>query len=227
MLRFQPELETDLRVPLTRNRRAIATVMTASAAVPQFSVDAHVDVSELAAARAAGASFSYGDAVVRAATLALVAHPELNASFADDCIVRHGNVNMGIGTLGPDGLLVVVVRNAERLTLDELASERRRLAGAAEAGSLRGDEVLGATFVVSNLGPAGVQRFQALVVPPTAGILAIGAVDTRLRLSDEQVGAYPALTLCLSCDHRVVDGMDAARFLGTLVRELERPVRIL
>jgi pyruvate dehydrogenase E2 component (dihydrolipoamide acetyltransferase) len=226
MLRFRPELETDRRVPLTRNRRAIASLMTASAAVPQFSVDANVDLTELAAGRAAGTSFSYGDAVARAATLALIAHPELNTSFDGDCIVRHGNVHMGMGTLGPDGLLVVVVRNAERLTLEQLASERRRLANAAEEGSLRGDEVLGATFVVSNLGPAGVPHFQALVVPPVAAILAIGAVDTRLRLVDEQVRAYPALTLCLSCDHRVVDGMDAARFLGTLVRELEQPVEI-
>lgn len=227
MLRFLPEVETDRRVPLTRNRRAIASVMTISAGVPQFSVDAHVDLTELAAARAAGTSFSYGDAVVRAAVRALVAHPELNASFDGDGIIRHGHVHMGIGTLGPDGLLVVVVRNAERLTLEEVGTERRRLANAAEEGSLRGDEVLGATFVVSNLGPAGVPRFQALVVPPAAAILAIGAVETRLRLVDEQVRAYPALTLCLSCDHRVVDGMDAARFLQTLVRELEQPVQVL
>ncbi len=201
--------------------------MTASASVPQFALDAHVDLTELAALRAAGPSFSFGDAVARAAALALALHPELNSSFDGDCIVRHGSVALGIGTIGPEGLLVVVVRGADRLTLEELAFERKRLAAAAREGTLRGEEVLGATFVVSNLGPAGVPRFQALVVPPAVGILAIGAVETRLRLVSDRVESYPALTLCLSCDHRVVDGLEAARFLETLVGELERPAQAL
>lgn len=222
MLRSEPELETDVRIPLSRTRRAIAAVMTASASVPQFAVDAYVDLSALASARLAGETISYGDAIMGATARALRVHPELNASFDEDAVIRHAQVNLGLGIMGPDGLLVVVLRDADRLPVSEIAAERQRLTAAAAAGTLRGEEVVGSTFVVSNLGPAGVPRFQALLVPPSAGILAVGAVEQRLRLV-EQVEQYPALTLCLTCDHRVVDGADAARFLDTVVEQLERP----
>lgn len=214
-------------MPLSRNRRAIASLMTSSAVIPQFGIDAHVDITNLDALRAHERSFSISDAVLRATALALRAHPELNASFDEEAVVRHAHVHLGLGIVGPEGLLVVVVRDADRLSLEELATERARLADAAQAGKLRGEEVLGATFVVSNLGPAGVVRFQALVVPPAAAILAVGAVEDRLRLRDGSVERFPSLTLCLSCDHRVVDGLDGARFLQTLSDSLERPGQLI
>lgn len=223
MPRFRPEPLGDVHVALSRNRRAIANAMSLSAAIPQFCLDAEVDLRSLTAQRSGGASFSIGDAVMRASALALSAHRELNASFVADEIVRHEQVNIGLGVIGPDGLIVVVFRDADRLSLVELANERQRLSEAAANGQLRGEEVLGATFIVSNLGPAGVSRFQALVVPPTAAILAIGAVTERLRLSNGQPEGYPGMTLCLSCDHRVADGMEGARFLRTLVHALEHP----
>jgi pyruvate/2-oxoglutarate dehydrogenase complex dihydrolipoamide acyltransferase (E2) component len=226
MLRSEPELDTDVRVPLSRTRRAIVAVMTASASVPQFAVDARVDLSALASARLAGETISYGDAVMAATARALRAHAELNASFDEDAVIRHAQINLGLAIIGPDGLLVVVVRDADRLALNEIAAERQRLTAAAAAGTLRGEEVVGSTFVVSNLGPAGVPRFQALLVPPSVGILAVGAIEQRLRLV-EQVEQYPALTLCLSCDHRAVDGMHAARFLATVVSQLEEPKSLL
>jgi pyruvate dehydrogenase E2 component (dihydrolipoamide acetyltransferase) len=214
-------------LPLSRNRRAIASLMAASASIPQFGLDAHVDLTELLALRKENGRFSVGDAVIRAAALALRAHPELNASFDDDAIVRHGSVNLGVGIIGPEGLIVVVVRDADRLSIGELASERRRLADAAEQEKLRGEEVIGATFVISNLGPAGVARFQALLVPPAAAILAVGAVREHLRLTEAGVEGFSALTLCLTCDHRVVDGLDGARFLEAVTILLEQPARLL
>lgn len=212
---------------MSRNRRAIAALMAASASIPQFGLDADVDVTELLELRKENGDFSLGDAVTRAAALALRAHPELNASFDDDTIVRHGSVNLGLGIIGPEGLIVVVVREADRLSIAELATERRRLADAAEQGELRGEEVIGATFVISNLGPAGIARFQALLVPPSAAILAVGAVRERLRLTGAGVEGFSALTFCLTCDHRVVDGLDGARFLETLTNLLEQPAVLL
>jgi pyruvate dehydrogenase E2 component (dihydrolipoamide acetyltransferase) len=214
-------------LPLSRNRRAIAAVMTASASIPQFGLDADVDLTELLALRKENGRFSLADAVTRAAALALRAHPELNASFADDAIVRHGSVNLGVGIIGPEGLIVVVLREADGLSIAELASERGRLAEAAKQGKLRGEEVIGATFVISNLGPAGVARFQALLVPPAAAILAVGAVRERVRLTETGVEGFSGLTFCLTCDHRVVDGLDGARFLETLTTLLEQPAVLL
>jgi pyruvate dehydrogenase E2 component (dihydrolipoamide acetyltransferase) len=214
-------------MPLSRNRRAIASLMTTSASIPQFGIDAEVDVTELAALRAGESTFSISDAVARATALSLRAHPELNASFDEDAVVQHGHVNLGLGIIGPEGLMVVVFRDAGSLSLDELAAERIRLSEAAREGKLRGEEVLGATFVISNLGPAGVPRFQALLVPPAAAILAVGAVQDRLRLADAGVERFSALTLCLTCDHRVVDGVDGARFLQTLKGLLEQPQQLV
>ena len=222
-----PSEETDARLPLSRNRRAIAALMTKSASIPQFGIDAEVDVTELAVLREGKRTFSISDAVVGATALSLRAHPELNASFDDEAIVRHGHVHVGLGIIGPDGLIVVVFRDADGLSLEELAAERGRLSDAAREGKLRGEEVMGATFVISNLGPIGVPRFQALLVPPAAAILAVGGTQDRLRLGDAGgVESFSSLTLCLTCDHRVVDGLDGARFLRTLAELLEQPEKL-
>jgi pyruvate dehydrogenase E2 component (dihydrolipoamide acetyltransferase) len=201
--------------------------MTASATIPQFGIDVEPDLSELLALRDDGLDLSVGDAVLRASALALRAHPELNASFDADAVVRHAHVNLGLGIIGPEGLMVVVLRDADRLSISDIATERRRLASAAEEGELRGEEVLGATFVVSNLGPAGVVRFQALLVPPAAAILAVGKVQDRVRRTETGVESFSALTVCLTCDHRVVDGLEAALFLDTFSTLLGQPSRLL
>jgi len=201
--------------------------MTASASIPQFGIDADADITGLVALREEERTFSLSDAVARAAALSLRGHPELNATFDDDAVVRHGHVHLGVGIIGPEGLMVVVFRDADSLSLEQLAAERTRLSEAARDGKLRGEEVLGATFVISNLGPAGVPRFQALLVPPAAAILAVGAVQDRLRLGDAGVERFSSLTVCLTCDHRVVDGLDGARFLQTLTGLLERPEQLV
>jgi pyruvate dehydrogenase E2 component (dihydrolipoamide acetyltransferase) len=155
---------------------------------------------------------SYADVVVAAVARALADHPQLNASFAEDAILVHTVCNVAIGIALADGLIAPAIRGADTLDLAAIAAERRRLTAAAEGGSLTPEEIFSPTFTVSNLGPFGVRRFRALVVPPQAAILALGALTASSEIS-----------LSLSCDHRVVDGAPAARFLGDVVERLQAP----
>jgi pyruvate dehydrogenase E2 component (dihydrolipoamide acetyltransferase) len=202
----------DRLVPLTRLRRAVVRTVVASAAVPQFTVERAADVRAVQHLREAGGRrFSLSDALTAATAAALVTHRRLNASWTEEGIVEHGAVNVGLAVAVEDGLVVPAIRDADRRDLADLAAERTRLTAAAREGTLRPDDVFSTTFTVSNLGPHGVHRFRALVLPPQAGILAVGAVvDGRLELA-------------LSCDHRVVDGAPAAGFLAEVADRLEDP----
>jgi pyruvate/2-oxoglutarate dehydrogenase complex dihydrolipoamide acyltransferase (E2) component len=204
------------QVPLSRMRRGIVRAMNASAQVPQFTVEMEMRANPLRERReravAESGRLSYSDALTAACAAALLEHPRVNASFAEDAIVEHAEVNVGLAVALEDGLIAPAVRNADRLTLAEIEAERVRLTEAAQAGTLSAEEVLAATFTISNLGPFGVTRFQALVVPPQAAILAVGALTAEGRIA-----------LALSCDHRVLDGAPAARFLGDVVDRLHDP----
>ena len=202
------------RVPLSRMRRAIERSMGASAEVPQFTVEMEAQVDAIAQLRrdraADGVRLSYSDVLTAACAAALSAHPQVNASFDGDAIVRHAEVNVGLAISLEDGLVAPAIRHADRRTLPELEAERVRLTQAAQAGKLTPDELTSATFTISNLGPFGVTRFRALVVPPQAAILAVGALTDDRRIP-----------LALSCDHRVLDGAPAARFLGDVVARMQ------
>jgi pyruvate dehydrogenase E2 component (dihydrolipoamide acetyltransferase) len=193
-------------------RRAIVKTLTASAAIPQFAVEMVLDAGGLVEARRRVAGKprpSYSDAIVASAAAALRDHPLLNASLQDEGIVRHEEVNVAIAVAIADGLVSPTIEHADRLSLPELAAERIRLTESAHAGTLTPRELLSATFTVSNLGPLGVRRFNALVIPPQVAILAIGS------LADD------GIALTLSVDHRVVDGAPAALFLGQVRAQLE------
>ena len=196
-------------------RRAIAETMALSARIPQFTLTRTMALDavehERGRLRGAGEQVSYQDFFVAAAARALRAHPALNASFDDDAIVIHGAVNVGIAIALPDGLVGPAIMDADRRTVVEIATERRRLTDAVYAGRCGGREFYGATFTISNLGPLGVESFQALVIPPQAAILALGTVAERRA------------SVSLSCDHRVVDGAPAAAFLATLADKLATP----
>jgi pyruvate dehydrogenase E2 component (dihydrolipoamide acetyltransferase) len=199
-------------VTLSRMRRAIAKSMSASAAIPQFAVEMSLDVGRLRTTRKrlpAHRRLSYTDALVASVSQALRDHPWVNASFAEDGIVRHRERNVALAVAIEGGLLSPVITHADTRTIDDLAAERRRLTAAATAGRLTAQEILSATFTISNLGPLGVRRFFALVVPPQAAILAVGAVERD------------AIALTLSADHRVLDGAPAARFLDQVRSQLE------
>jgi pyruvate dehydrogenase E2 component (dihydrolipoamide acetyltransferase) len=204
---------------LSKMRRAIVASMALSAQIPQFTLDRWVGLADASALRddlrAAGIGASWEDLLVAASARALRAHPAVNSSFDETGIIEHPDVNVGIATALADGLVSPAIMNADRRTFQELVDERKRLRGGAAAGRLRGAEMFGATFTISNLGPYGVDRFRALVIPPQAAILAAGRVQDR-------AGA-PQMALSLSCDHRALDGAPAAQFLGAVCELLEAP----
>jgi pyruvate dehydrogenase E2 component (dihydrolipoamide acetyltransferase) len=189
--------------------------MCASATVPQFTIESDADLGALSDLRRSlddDARPSYADLLSAVCAQALLAHPRLNASYDEDAIVEHGEINIGLAVAVDDGLVAPAIMGADRRSLTELAAERKRLTDAANAGTLTPADLLSATFTISNLGPLGVRRFRALVVPPQAAILAVG------KITDDQ-----SISLSLSCDHRVLDGAPAALFLGDLVTRLENP----
>jgi pyruvate dehydrogenase E2 component (dihydrolipoamide acetyltransferase) len=205
-----------VRRPLSRMRRAIVKSMTASALVPQFTIESEPSVAALAEQRTqlqrADPAISYSDLVVAASARSLVQFPALNSSLVEDAIVEHGEVNIGLAVALSEGLIAPAICHANRLTLSQIAAERQRLAEAARQDALSAQDIFSTTFTISNLGPFGVRRFRALVVPPQAAILALGAITPEQTLS-----------LALSCDHRVLDGAVAAEFLSHLVGLIERP----
>ena len=205
-----------VEVRLSRLRKAIAKSMTASALVPQFTVEYDVPFDRVAERRAgwksAGHDISVADVLTAACARALRAHPQVNASWAETSILHHAEVNVGLAVALPDGLVAPAVRSADTLDLVQLAGERKRLTAAAQEGRLTPDELLSATFTISNLGTFGVSRFRALVVPPQAAILAVGGVRPD-----------GTVALALSCDHRVLDGAPGALFLRDVAAGLTEP----
>jgi len=210
------------REPLSRMRRAIAERMTRSVREqPQFSISRDVDMSAANEARTkAGAS--YTDAIVAACAKALRDHPRLRGRIEDDALVISDAIHVGIAIALDDGLLVPVLRDADRKDLSKLARERERLEQHARAGRLAQHEFGGAVFTVSNLGTLGVDRFTAIVNPPEAAILAVGRVTDRVIAKDGSALVRPVATLTLSVDHRVADGATAARYLTAVAERLER-----
>ena len=205
-------------VELTATQATIARRMAQSATtIPVFTVSADMNMQLVAALRAGareeGAETpSINDFVVRAAALLLREFPRFNASYADGKIECYARVNVGIAVATDDALLVPVVHDADRKTLAEIAADTRRLAEAARRRTLQPEDLRDATFTVSNLGMFGVRSFTAIIDPPQVAILAVGGISGN------------AMTVTLSCDHRVVYGADGARFLSRLGELLERPL---
>jgi len=171
---------------------------------------------------------SYNDLVVRAAALALQEFPALNASFGDGKALRFGRINVGIAVATDDALVVPTVFDVERKSIFEIAAESRRLAERARTRSLTAEELADGTFTVSNLGMLGVRRFQAVINHPQAAILAVGEVARRpVVAEDGQLVARLTVEVSLSCDHRIVYGAEAARFLAAVRQRLEHPALLI
>ncbi|MBT5413135.1 MAG: 2-oxo acid dehydrogenase subunit E2 [Rhodospirillaceae bacterium] len=212
----------------TGYRRAMAPHMTASAAIPQFTVTRAIRMDGLAglrrrlkaAQRTGGSVPSVTDFVLRAVALALFDHPRLNARWDDGRIVLFQTVNLGVAVATDHGLVVPVIPGAEGLTVGELSDSLAGLAGKAREAKLNAAELADGTFTVSNLGPFGVDRFTALVNPPQAAILAVGAMRTVPVWENDSVAGRPVIEFTLSGDHRVADGADGAGFLDSLARRL-------
>jgi pyruvate dehydrogenase E2 component (dihydrolipoamide acetyltransferase) len=222
------------RVELTSTQRTIARRMSESrSTIPDFTLRAEVDLTRALELQGElnelkpEARVSVNDLIVKAAALALREHPRLNASFDGDAVVEHGRIDVGIAVATEDALLVPVIRGADGLSLSEIAAESKRLAERARSRTVSPDELEGGTFTISNLGMLGIASFEAVINPPQAAILAVGAVERRPVFGEnDRVVARSLGTVSLSCDHRAVYGADAARFLQTLRGLLERPLQL-
>ncbi len=225
----------DEQVPLSSIRRITAQRLTESVAAPHFYLTAVADVGTLQRLRAelntefadAGLKISVTDLLIRACAVTLRTHLYINSSWAGDHLVRHGQVNIGCAVATDSGLLVPVIRDADRKRLSEIAVEAHALIDRARAGQLTPNELTGGTFTISNLGMYGIDHFTAVINPPEAAILAVGAVREEAVVRDGQLTAATTLKLTLSIDHRVLDGATAAIFLEDVVKLLEHPLRIL
>jgi pyruvate dehydrogenase E2 component (dihydrolipoamide acetyltransferase) len=171
-----------------------------------------------------GSDVTVTDVILRVVAASLREHPRLNGSWSEDGITAGGPVNLGLAVATDDELVVPVIAEAERLSVEELAGRRRDLVERARSGGLRPADVQGGTFTVTNLGMYGVDSFAAVINPPQAAILAVGRIAKRPVAEGERVVVRSMMTLTLTCDHRVVDGAGGARFLDTLAELLEEPL---
>jgi pyruvate dehydrogenase E2 component (dihydrolipoamide acetyltransferase) len=214
-------------IPMSRLRRTIAERLTLSATtVPQFTVTVAADVTQLLQLRAeakerAGGAYSITDFVLAAVARSLLEFPMLNAHTDGRAIWPRTEVNIGVAVDVDGGLLVPVIRQAERLSLRELSAEARRLAEAARARTLSAADMSDGTFTVSNLGMFGVDQFCAIVNPGESAILAVAAVVPTAVPHGDGFVARMLMKMTLTADHRLVDGALAARFLGVLRGRLE------
>ena len=225
----------DEKIPLTAVRRITAQRLTDSAAAPHFYLTSVVDAAELVAFRAelntqlaaSGTKVTVTDLLIRACAVTLRTHPYANSSWGGDHLLRHRRIHVGSAVALDDGLIVPVIRDADRKSVSEIANEAHALAERARAGKLTPDEFTGGTFTISNLGMYGIDHFTAVINPPEAAILAVGAATEEPVVRDGRLVATTTMKLTLSIDHRVLDGATAAAFLRDLVRLLEQPLRIV
>ena len=224
------------KVPLSQMRKTIAKRLVESIGpVPHFFLTIDVDMSRAVEARTrinrdlekSGVRISYNDIVLKATAMALARHPECNAHWGGDHIVRFHRVHLGVAVAIDDGLITPVVRDADRKGMAAISAEVREMAGRAREKKLKPEEYTGATFSVSNLGMFGIEEFTAVINPPEAGILAVGAMEERAVVVDGELEIRPRMKVTMSCDHRVIDGALGSQFLQTLKRILEEPLAAL
>ena len=221
-------------VPLTQIRKTIARRLVESLGpVPHFFLTADVDMARATELRQQfnelelGARISFNDIVIKATALALARHPECNAWWGGDHVRRHNRVHIGVAVAIDDGLITPVVRDAHARPVAEISNEVKELAALARAKRLTPEQYTGSTFSISNLGMFGIEQFTGVINPPEAGILAVGAVEDRPVAADGQVVVRRRMRMTMSCDHRVIDGAQGARFLATLKDILEKPLSVL
>jgi pyruvate dehydrogenase E2 component (dihydrolipoyllysine-residue acetyltransferase) len=217
------------RVPLTNVRKTIARRLTEAWQIPVFQLQASADMTRVNALvarlreRDPDVRVTVTDVLAKVSAQALMRHREVNVEFTEDAILLHPSANVGLAVAAPQGLVVPVIRTAERLSLTEIAGVRADLVGRARENKLRAEDLAGGTFTISNLGMYAVERFTAVLNPPQAAIVAVGATEERVVPIGGETGVRPMVTLTGTFDHRAVDGAPAAAFLQTLKESLEDP----
>jgi pyruvate dehydrogenase E2 component (dihydrolipoamide acetyltransferase) len=225
-------------VPYSGVRKIIGERLAESKfTAPHLYFTQKVNLAELLPLRALinskqGQKTSVTDYIARAVILALLKYPEMNASLAGEVIELYENVNLGIAVAAPTGLIVPGIRDAHELSVVELAKASAPLFEKARAGKLAPDEYQGGTFTISNLGMFGIENFTAIINPPEVGILAISATKDEPVVvtgagGEKSIEIRPIMNITLTVDHRVIDGLLAAQFVGEVKRLLESPIELL
>jgi len=200
--------------------------------VPHFFLVREVDAGALNDVRerlnasprtSASAKITHTDLLIAIVSRVLLRHPRMNASYTPEGIRLHAEVNMAVAIAVNDGVIAAVIPNAHAASIVEIASQRRDLADRAKTGKSRPQDLAGATFTISNLGMFQIDSFTAIIPPPQAGILAVGAIADRVVAIAGKPAVRSMVTLTLSCDHRVVDGAHGARFMDDLAKTIAEP----
>jgi pyruvate dehydrogenase E2 component (dihydrolipoamide acetyltransferase) len=229
----QPAAAPYQEVPLSQMRKTIARRLTASMQeAPHFYLTRAVSMEAAATWREklnalSPHKISFNDLIIKAVAMALRKHPYLNAAWMGDHIRLYQEIHIGFAVAVEEGLIVPVLRHADRKGLSEIAAETVLLAQKARERRLAPEEYTGSTFSISNLGMFGIEEFTAVINPPEAAILAVGAIQPTPVVKDGQVVVERRMRVTLSCDHRVVDGATGAAFLETFTQLLEEPARLL
>jgi pyruvate dehydrogenase E2 component (dihydrolipoyllysine-residue acetyltransferase) len=230
------KVESGLEVPTSIGRLMAERTTQSWTTVPHFFVSREIEATALNEYRnriveeiekTSGVRITHTDLLVALASRALLKHPRLNASWSALGIRLHAHVNMGVAIAVNDGVVAAVIPNAHTAGLAEIARLRRDVAERARAGKLRPADIADATFTISNLGMYHVDAFSAIITPPQAAILAVGAIADRVVAVEGKPAVRPMMTLTLSSDHRVADGARAAMFLNDLAAAIQAPATLL
>jgi pyruvate dehydrogenase E2 component (dihydrolipoamide acetyltransferase) len=215
---------------LSSMRKTIARRLTEAWQAPVFQLGITADMGRALEVRQRlvelhgdGAKPTVSDLLTKVCAMALMRHRAVNALYKGDAIELHPTANIGIAVAIPNGLVVPVIRGCERKTIAEIAAARADLVERARSGKLQQQDLDGGTFTISNLGMFGIERFIAVLNPPQAAILAVGATEEKPVVADGQVVVRPRMELTLTCDHRAIDGATGAQFLGDVKAYLEEP----
>ena len=220
--------------PLSVMRSTIARRLVSSIGpVPHFFLTAEIEMDRTADLRRSlneldkETKISFNDIIIKVAAAALMQHRQVNASFQDKAMRYYERADIGVAVAIEDGLITPVIRSAERKSIGQISREVRELAERARARKLQPEEYTGATFSVSNLGMFGIDEFTAVINPPEAAILAVGAVQPKPVVREGEIVARQMMRVTMSCDHRVIDGATGAQFLQTFKKILENPLLLM
>jgi len=234
--REEPELAEEERVPLSSMREVIARRMTESFQAPHFYLTVEVDTQELGEARKQliplienkiGIRLTVTDLIIKMVAKTLEDNPSVNCAYADGAMKLFKRIDIGLVAAVEGGLIVPVIRQANKKSLAEIAKDRAELTEKARERKLSVEEMRGSTFTISNLGMFGIDQFSAILQPPEGAILAIGRITDKAVVRDGQIVIRPMMTLTLSIDHRVLDGVLGSQFLQSLKGYIENPATIL
>lgn len=215
--------------PISQMRKTISNRLSASKfSSPHFYLNIEVDMQNLINERRQinekqDTKISFNDIIVKAVSMAIKKHPDINSSWCDDHIKLHHNINIGIAVSVDNGLIVPVIKNANIKSLSEISNETSVFVQKAKDNKLQPSDWESNTFTISNLGMFGIDDFTAIINPPDACILAVGAIKQKPIVKDNSIVPGNIMRLTLSCDHRIVDGVAGAKFLSTLKNMLESP----